>query len=53
MKSNLKSVVKDSVDIDRGFKNRWDIETRIVNLAEEVGELAHDILVVEKKKRIK
>lgn len=50
MRNNLNVCVKESLDIDKGFKKRWDIETRIVNLAEEVGELAHDVLVIEKKK---
>ena len=53
MNSNLKKYIKESSKLDKGFKNRWSIETRIVNLAEEVGELAHDVLVVEKKKKDK
>lgn len=53
MTDTLKQRVKQSLEIDKGFKNRWDIETRIVNLTEEVGELAHDILVTEKKKKDK
>lgn len=53
MRNNLKVYTRESEDIDRGFKKRWDIETRIVNLAEEVGELAHDVLVMEKRKKDK
>lgn len=48
--STFKKAVEQSKNIDSQFKSRWSIETRIVNLTEEVGELAHDVLVTEKKK---
>lgn len=50
MKKNFKGLVKNSVQINNNFKRRWDIKTRTVNLSEEVGELAHAILVNEKDK---
>jgi NTP pyrophosphatase (non-canonical NTP hydrolase) len=50
MRNSLAEHIKQSKKIDKGFKKRWGIETRIVSLAEEVGELSHDILVTEKKK---
>lgn len=53
MRKNLNDFVRESAEIDIQFKNRWPIETRVVNLAEEVGELAHDVLVIEKKKKDK
>lgn len=53
MNKSLKKHIEQSQNIDKGFKKRWGIETRIVNLTEEVGELAHDILVTEKKKKDK
>lgn len=49
----FKTAVGQSKAIDSQFKSKWSIETRIVNLAEEVGETAHDVLVCEKKKNDK
>lgn len=53
MKGNFNNAVKQSSQIDKRFKIRWDIKTRLVNLSEEVGELAHDVLVKEKLKNDK
>ena len=44
---NIREGIAKSAKIDSQFKNKWGIETRIANLAEEVGELAHDVLVKE------
>ena len=53
MSSDFKTAVNQSVKIDKGFKIRWDIKTRLINLSEEVGELAHDVLVEQKLKNDK
>jgi len=51
--STFKTAMAQSRQIDKKFKIRWDIKTRLVNLSEEVGELAHDVLVEEKLKNDK
>lgn len=53
MPGSFKIASKQSAKIDQKFKIRWDIKTRLVNLSEEVGELAHDVLVEEKLKNDK
>lgn len=53
MKNPFNEYIDQSVKLDKQFKRRWDINTRMVNLSEEVGELAHDVLVAEKSKNDK
>lgn len=53
MKNSLQHFVKESKAINSSFDNKWGIETRIVNLVEELGELSHDILVSEGRKNDK
>lgn len=50
MSKTLAQLSQDCQDLDSQFTNKWNIETRLVNLMEEVGELSHDVLVVEGKK---
>lgn len=49
----FKTLTSESAGIDKKFKNRWDIKTRLINLSEEVGELSHDILIIENLKNDK
>lgn len=47
----FKELISQSKNINKKFQIQWGIETRLVNLTEEVGELAHDVLVKEGQKK--
>lgn len=51
MKKGLNDFIKESEDLDGNFERKFDINTRMISLTEEVGELSHAFLINEGRKK--
>lgn len=51
-KQDFKDLVEETRSLHRKFKSPFDKRDRVLDLVEEVGELANAVLIVEKRKTI-